>query len=70
MCIRDSPTNVQKAQLRVHTMEGKELGIVQITQMGKGQVTIQTDSYPAGTYWYSLVLDGAVFETKQMLLMR
>jgi len=64
------PANVQKAQLRVHTLEGKELGLVQITQMGKGQVTVQTDSYPAGKYFYSLVLDGQVFETKQMVLMR
>jgi hypothetical protein len=36
--------------------------------MGKGQVTIKASSYPADTYYYSLILDGEVIETKRMVL--
>ena len=64
------PGDVQDARIRVTSSDGKELGMVNILESGQGQVTIRTKSYPAGTYYYSLVLDGQVFETKRMVLTR
>ena len=64
------PADVQKAHIQVTNVDGKILGQVSINEMGKGQVTIQSKSYPAGTYFYSLVLDGQVMETKRMVLAR
>jgi hypothetical protein len=31
---------------------------------------IQTGSYPAGTYYYSLIIDGQVVDTRIMVLSR
>ncbi len=64
------PATVKQAHIQVTTFDGKVIGKVDITKMGKGQVTIQSKSYPAGTYFYSLVLDGQVMETKRMVLAR
>ncbi|MFK7982424.1 MAG: T9SS type A sorting domain-containing protein [Saprospiraceae bacterium] len=62
------PADVKNAHIQVTSVDGKVLGQVKITELGKGQVTIQSKSYPSGTYYYSLVLDGQVMETKQMVL--
>ena len=64
------PANVRNAPIQVTSLDGKVLGKVTITETGKGQVTIQSRSYPVGTYFYSLVLDGQVMETKRMVLTR
>jgi hypothetical protein len=62
------PANVQDARLQVNTADGKVLGTVSINEKGAGQLTIKAGTYPAGTYFYSLVLDGKVIETKRMVL--
>ncbi len=62
------PMDVQQAYIQVTSQDGKVLGKVQITEMGKGQVNIQSKNYPTGTYFYSLVLDGQALETKRMVL--
>ncbi|MFK7935622.1 MAG: tail fiber domain-containing protein, partial [Saprospiraceae bacterium] len=62
------PANIQHAFLQVTAQDGTVIGTVQITEMGKGQVTIQSKNYPAGTYFYSLILDGELQETKRMIL--
>ena len=64
------PANVNNAYIQVTGLDGKVLGKVAITETGKGQVTIQSKNYPAGTYFYSLVLDEQVMETKRMVLTR
>lgn len=64
------PEGIRNALIQVTSAEGKILGTVKIRQAGKGQVNIKTETYPAGTYFYSLVLDGQVFETKRMVLVR
>lgn len=33
-----------------------------ITEVGHGKVTIEASGYPAGTYYYSLILDGKVID--------
>lgn len=62
------PKNVQKAKLQVMTVDGKILGIINIDGKSEGQATIETATYPSGIYYYALVLDGQIYETKRMLL--
>ena len=64
------PADVKRAQLQVTNFDGKVIAQLPLTETGNGQVTIQSKTYPAGTYFYSLVLDGQVTETKRMVLAR
>jgi hypothetical protein len=64
------PENIKNAEMRVTALDGRLLGRVKITGKGKGQVNIEANTYPAGTYHYSLVLDGKIVETKRMVLTR
>lgn len=62
------PDQVQQAQLQIHATDGKLLATLPISGNGAGKVNIKAHSYPAGTYTYSLILDGRVVETKRMVL--
>ena len=44
------------------------LKTISINQRGAGQVTINANEFAAGMYLYSLVCDGKIVDTKQMLL--
>lgn len=60
------PTGVREASLHLINAEGKLMNQIPITEMGHGQVVLDTTSLNAGTYSYSLILDGKVFDTKQL----
>jgi hypothetical protein len=62
------PDNAQQAYIQVSNIEGTVLGKVTIQTSGHGQVNIKASTYPAGTYYYSLVVDGEIYETKKMVL--
>ena len=62
------PDHVKEAKLAIHNPEGKNLKTVAISKPGAGEVLVKTNTFPAGIYFYSLVLDGQVFETKRMIL--
>lgn len=62
--------DVREAYLQITNLEGKIIGRQTITQKGKGHVVIRANSYPAGTYFYSLVVDGEILSTKKMVLTR
>ncbi len=64
------PADVKNAKIQVTAVDGKVIGIINIPEVGKGQVTIKASTYPSGTYYYSLILDGQIIETKQMVLTR
>ena len=64
------PETAKNAFIQVTTVDGKVLGKVNIQEKGNGQVTIKATTYPTGIYYYSLVVDGEVFETKRMVLSR
>ena len=64
------PNNVQNAKIQVTSIDGTVLSTVKIQETGKGQVTINASIFPAGTYYYSLLLDGKTVETKRMVLTR
>jgi hypothetical protein len=62
------PNNAKNALIQVTNREGKILGKVNILEKGQGQIVIKAATYPAGTYFYSLIIDGKLCETKQMVL--
>ena len=64
------PENTKDAYLQVTSLSGTEIGKTPILETGNGQITIQTENYPIGTYYYSLVVDGKVVETKKMILIK
>lgn len=64
------PQNFQHAKIQVTALGGKVLGEVLIREKGQGQVNIQAHTYPAGTYYYSLIVDGQMVETKKMVLIQ
>jgi hypothetical protein len=62
------PVTVQIAQLHICNMTGTLLKTISISQRGVGNITINANEFVAGMYLYSLVCDGKIVETKQMLL--
>ncbi|KAF0237905.1 MAG: hypothetical protein FD181_1490 [Prolixibacteraceae bacterium] len=49
-------------------MTGTLLKTITINQRGADNVTISANEFVAGMYLYSLVCDGKIVDTKQMLL--
>lgn len=64
------PNTAQNAYIQISDVAGKVLGTTKLQEKGPGQLTIKAATYPAGTYYYSLVVDGEVFETNRMVLSR
>lgn len=62
------PENTGSARLDIHTVEGKLIESIPLSQTGTGQVTIKAGRLPAGTYLYSLVVAKEVLDTKRMVL--
>jgi len=56
--------------LIITAIDGKELQRITLSQNGEGQVDLQTRSLPAGTYNYSLIVDGQIVDTKRMVLQK
>lgn len=61
---------VNRAELVITSVDGKELKRIVLTQNGRAQVTIQTGVYPVGTYNYSLMVDGRIVDTRRMMLVK
>jgi uncharacterized coiled-coil protein SlyX len=64
------PATTRTAEVRITAADGKVLDRIDIDQRGTGQLDIRGNSYPAGTYFYSLILDGRVVDTRSMVLTR
>jgi hypothetical protein len=62
------PEIIQSAQLHICNMTGTLLKTISLNQKGEGNVTINANEFSAGMYLYSLVCDGKIVDTKQMLL--
>jgi hypothetical protein len=62
------PTTIQNAQLQIYNMNGTLLKNIQVNQRSESNVTINANEFAAGMYLYSLVADGKIVDTKQMLL--
>lgn len=64
------PSNSKSAQLIVTTLNGQVLKNIPLSKYGEGQVTIQAGELAAGSYVYTLTVDGRRVDTKQMILTR
>lgn len=64
------PETVGTAALQITNVEGKLIKLIPIKSRGKGQTRLEAQSLQAGTYFYTLLIDGKVLDTKQMMLTR
>jgi trimeric autotransporter adhesin len=62
------PETLQSAQLHICNMTGTLLKTISLNQRGSGNVLVNANEFVAGMYLYSLVCDGKIIDTKQMLL--
>lgn len=62
------PQSVSKAVLKITNANGVLIKSIEITEKGQGETVLQPFALSTGTYFYSLVLDGKVLETKRMIL--
>lgn len=62
------PSNVQKASLQISTSNGQLVWEQVIADRGTGALTIAAKQLKAGTYLYSLILEGKLVKTKRMIL--
>lgn len=62
------PTNAKSAYIYVFNLNGEMLQSYALTQYGHGNVTVSGGTLAAGMYVYSLVVDGQIVDTKQMIL--
>jgi hypothetical protein len=61
------PQSVNKAVLQITNAAGKLVQSIEITEKGEGETVLHPFALSAGTYFYSLVLDGKLLETKKMI---
>lgn len=61
------PSDFTKAQMIFTSIDGRVLKTVNITQKGKGELTVFADDLSTGIYFYSLVVDGKPIETRKMI---
>lgn len=64
------PSSAKNAILVISTMDGKKVQSYNIGTTGAYTLTVHGGSLPAGQYMYSLIIDGKVYDTKQMTLTR
>ncbi len=62
------PSNVYSANLIIYNLQGSEIKSFAINQMGSGFVMIQAYEFKAGMYFYSLLIDNKIIDTKRMVL--
>lgn len=62
------PVEAQQASIYIYNMAGEQLNKYDISAFGEGYVTIRANELYAGTFLYSLVVDGKLIDTKQMII--
>jgi hypothetical protein len=62
--------NSTSAQLRVTNAQGQLLKQVSLNNRGKGQVTLDTHSFSAGVYHYTLWVDEKIVATRKLVIKR
>jgi hypothetical protein len=62
------PSNIKYAQLVVSSANGQLLKTIPLKSYGEGQVTINAGELAAGSYFYTLTVDGQRVDTRQMIL--
>jgi len=64
------PQKFSSAQIVVTDNNGKTLKQINISKAGKGVVNVDASTLASGTYNYSLIVDGKLIVTKQMILLQ
>lgn len=64
------PPTVSKAELRITSVDGKVVETISLPTRGEGQTDVQLQNLNGGNYFYTLVLDGQILETKQMMILK
>lgn len=64
------PTSVSSAQMVISNSNGTVVKTVSSLSKGNGTVTINANELTAGTYYYTLVIDGKKTDTKKMVLVK
>jgi hypothetical protein len=62
------PQDVAAAQLKVYTLDGREVHSVTLPQRGEGQVQLSAREFAAGLYVYHLFADGQSVASKKLVL--
>ena len=62
------PESVGEAMICIYDMNGKQLEQIVIEERGSASVKIDGYKFEAGMYLYSLIADGAIVDTKRMVL--
>jgi hypothetical protein len=62
------PHTATSAQLKVFSVTGQLVLSQELTMKGQGQVELSTQTLPAGTYIYHLIVDGQSVGNKKMVL--
>ena len=62
------PSNSNRAQLLLTDRLGRTIKMIQLTDAG--YINVNTSSFSNGTYNYSLLVDGKIIETKNMIVLR
>lgn len=60
------PQNSTAATIRINDMNGKLLKSYSVTAKGNGQLLIKASELSAGTYQYSLIVNGNIVDSKKM----
>ena len=64
------PDYINTANIQITSFNGTVVKRISLENTGAGELVLQTEIFSTGIYYYSLVLDGVVFETKQMIITR
>ena len=62
------PQSVARADIYIYDMQGAQLKCIPAKGRGESQVTLTARDLKAGMYLYALVADGALVDSKQMIL--
>ncbi|MBK7108617.1 MAG: tail fiber domain-containing protein [Bacteroidetes bacterium] len=61
------PENNSSAQIRIQNINGVEIELINV-EIGAGVVNLDASKIPSGRYSYSLIIDGKLIDTKNMIL--
>ena len=62
------PEGTVSSRIEIRNTENKVVGSFPVNVIGHGNISISAGTLAAGTYYYSLIINNQVFETKKMVL--
>jgi hypothetical protein len=62
------PEGTGSSRIEIRNTENKVVGSFPVNVVGNGNISISAGTLAAGTYYYSLIINNQVFETKKMVL--